>query len=75
MRILALVIALAAPLPAFADIPPPDACNRTGDACSTAPPDYKSPGICVKQKCLRATPNGTVEYDCNRCQPKAPAKK
>jgi len=76
MRKLIVALVLALPLTALADIAPPDTCAKPGDACTTAPPDYKSAGVCVKRKCTRATPRGTVEYDCNRCEAKpAPSKK
>ena len=75
MRTLLLALLLLAPVAARADVPPPDVCGKPGDACTTAPPDYKSPGVCVKQKCSRAVASGTtIEYDCNRCAPKAPPK-
>lgn len=57
-------------LAASADLPPPDSCGKLGEACSTAPPDYKSPGVCTLQRCGHATPSGQVTYDCNRCAPK-----
>jgi hypothetical protein len=72
---LAIVIGLTlVPFAASADIAPPDSCGKVGEACTTAPPDYASPGICTKQRCGRATPNGPIEFDCNRCAPK-PANK
>lgn len=58
---------------ASADVPPPDQCNTAGEACSTAPPDYKSPGTCTAKKCQKALPDGSVEYDCNLCVPSGSA--
>ncbi|MCE7894432.1 MAG: hypothetical protein DYH12_32820, partial [Sorangiineae bacterium PRO1] len=58
---------------ASADVPPPDQCNTAGDACNTAPPDYKSPGTCTAKKCQKALPDGSVEYDCNLCVPSGSA--
>jgi hypothetical protein len=80
MRQIVLFIGLAlgvtlAPLAASADIPPPDSCRVDGDACATAPPDFKSPGVCTKSRCAHDTPDGTTYYsDCNRCDPRPKAK-
>ena len=62
----ALLVALVA-APAIADIPPPDACGREGEACDNAP----GPGVCRKARCGRATPEGSIDYDCLRCRPRA----
>ena len=60
----ALLVALVA-APAVADIPPPDSCGREGEACDNAP----GPGVCRKARCGRATPEGSIDYDCLRCRP------
>jgi hypothetical protein len=52
---------------AAADLANPDVCNAAGEACTTAGPNYDRPGTCTPTKCNRATPNGPVEYDCNKC--------
>ena len=60
--------------PARADVPPPDACNpgdTPGKACNNAGPGYDQPGTCQAAKCLRASPDGSIEYDCVRCTPAA----
>jgi hypothetical protein len=72
MRPIALALALAlgflcAPIAASADVPPPSACDVVDKPCNTAPPDYRSPGVCKKDRCSRATPSGVVSYDCNLC--------
>jgi MYXO-CTERM domain-containing protein len=71
MRALAVALFLLVAASASADIPPPNACQRAGDACDTAGPDYKSKGVCQKQTCSRTLPgpNGpeTRSYDCNLC--------
>ncbi|MBK7582082.1 MAG: PEP-CTERM sorting domain-containing protein [Myxococcales bacterium] len=54
---------------AHADVPPPNGCNTPGASCTTAPPDYKSPGTCVTSKCQKALPDGSIEYDCSLCVP------
>jgi hypothetical protein len=77
MRRFVLVLTLGllvTPFSAGADVPPPDTCGTPGGACSSAPPDYKSPGVCTKQRCSRPSPKGNIEYDCNRCVPKAKPK-
>lgn len=74
---LALVTALAvatfsfASTSARADVPPQDSCQTAGSSCTTAPPDYKSPGICTATKCTKQIgPDGSpYEYDCNLCKP------
>ncbi|MBX3126252.1 MAG: hypothetical protein KF718_06025 [Polyangiaceae bacterium] len=73
-RIASLGALLAASLvvaSASADVPPPDSCNTPGAACNTAPPDFKSPGTCVTQKCQKPGPDGGFEVDCDLCQPNA----
>ena len=74
---LSLLVVVAAT--ARADIPPENACDKPGEACDKAPPDYKSRGVCQTQKCSRQLPgpNGVErhEYDCNLCVPPDPAAK
>jgi hypothetical protein len=78
MRRLVIGLALGltlAPLAASADIPPPDSCRVAGEPCSTAPPDFKSPGVCTQQRCAHDTPDGKTYYsDCNRCDPRPQGK-
>jgi hypothetical protein len=61
---------------ARADIPPEGLCvtEKAGQACDN-PVDAKgkegtSPGVCVQEKCSRATPDGQMSYDCLMCRPK-----
>ena len=75
MRALFALALCLAPVAAQADIAPPDSCGEVGAACTSAPPDYRSPGICTKKTCSRATPNGTHEYECRRCVAQAKPKK
>ncbi len=62
----------------FADIPPADACQAAdvGKACDNATKDGKmdQPGKCQPAKCTRATPSGSMSYDCYLCQATAAAK-
>ncbi len=64
--------------PAFADIPPADACEAADDgkACDNATKGGKmdQPGKCQKDKCTRATPNGSMSYDCYLCKATSAAK-
>jgi MYXO-CTERM domain-containing protein len=67
---LTLVTLLALSTPARADVPPPDACNPSdppGKACSNAGASYDQPGTCQAAKCTRASPDGSITYDCMRC--------
>lgn len=58
--------------PALADIPPADACQAAdvGKACENASADGKMDldGTCQKSKCSRATPSGTMSYECYLCK-------
>lgn len=56
--------------PAFADIPPLDACDaaKIGKPCDNAGNQGDQPGTCQKSTCTRATPGGALTYDCFRCQ-------
>lgn len=58
--------------PAFADIPPADGCQPAdqGKACDNATADGKMDlaGTCEKSKCTRATPSGSMSYDCYLCK-------
>lgn len=58
--------------PAFADIPPADGCQQAdqGKACENATADGKMDlaGTCEKSKCTRATPSGSMSYDCYLCK-------
>jgi hypothetical protein len=64
--------------PAFADIPPADACQaaEAGKACDNATKDGKmdQPGTCQKDTCTRATPSGSMSYDCYLCKATSAAK-
>ncbi len=62
------MVALAA-TPASADVPPPNDCNTPGGGCSTAPPDYQSPGTCTSTTCSKAGPDGGFDVPCNLCLP------
>lgn len=72
MRALAVAVLLLLTVPAAADIPPPNQCDKVGDPCETAGNDYHSKGVCMKQSCSKTLPgpNGpeTRTYDCNLCQ-------
>lgn len=69
---LALAGGLLMTVPARADLAPPDACAEAqlGKACENASVDGKmdQPGTCQKAKCTRATPSGSMEYDCHLCK-------
>lgn len=64
---LVLGAVVVAATPAWADIPPPDACNNVGEECSTAGPQANQPGTCTMAECTRATPQGSMTYECHRC--------
>jgi MYXO-CTERM domain-containing protein len=73
--VIALSLALSGALlaaPAFADIPPADGCQAAdaGKACDNASADGKMDlaGTCQKSKCTRATPSGSMSYDCYLCK-------
>lgn len=53
---------------ARADVPPPDACQTDGKACSNAGPEYNQAGECKQAMCTRATPDGSMTYECLRCE-------
>lgn len=55
--------------PAFADIPPEDACMAAdeGKACDNAGDNADQKGTCKKDSCTRGTPNGPMTYECYRC--------
>jgi MYXO-CTERM domain-containing protein len=65
-------------VPAFADIAPPDACQEADldKACENATVDGKmdQPGTCQKSSCTRATPGGSMTYDCFSCKAGGSAK-
>ncbi len=56
--------------PAFADIPPPDACMQAeeGKACDNAGEAADKPGLCKKDSCTKQTPSGSMTYECYVCQ-------
>jgi hypothetical protein len=58
---------------ALADIPGPDACQEAdvGKACdnaTNADGKMSQPGTCQKATCTRATPSGSMSYDCFACK-------
>lgn len=59
-------------VPARADLAPPDSCAEAdvGKACENASANgmMDQPGTCQKAKCTRATPSGSMEYDCHLCK-------
>lgn len=64
--------ALTLSAPAWADIPPDDVClaQSEGKACNNAIVDDSTatePGTCQKTMCTRATPDGSMTYECHRC--------
>jgi MYXO-CTERM domain-containing protein len=65
------VLTLSAP--AWADVPPDDACfaNSLGQSCRNATDDGKSfqPGVCKEALCTRASRDGSITYACYRCLP------
>jgi MYXO-CTERM domain-containing protein len=65
----ALAVALLA-TPAFADIPPADACMEAdeGKACDNAGEEADQPGVCQADTCTRTTPDGPMTYDCHVCK-------
>ena len=80
--IFAVVLALAGGLlavPARADLAPVDSCDAAdvGKACENALANGKTdlPGTCQKAKCSRATPSGSMEYDCHLCKADSAEKK
>ncbi|MGE0785257.1 MAG: MYXO-CTERM sorting domain-containing protein [Sandaracinaceae bacterium] len=71
---LGIALFALAPSIALADVPPPDICGELGTACTA--PDGQS-GHCAVSTCSRINygpngPDGTAEYECNRCLPGAP---
>lgn len=60
---------------AAADIPPPGLCDteQAGEACDDPVDDagqsVDGPGVCVQEECRRATPDGSMTYDCLMCRP------
>lgn len=73
--VIALFAGLAGALlaaPAFADIPPADACQAAdvGKACENGSADGKMDldGTCQKSKCSRTTPSGPMSYECYLCK-------
>ncbi len=56
--------------PAFADIPPADACMAAdeGEACDNAGENADQAGVCQQDTCTRATPDGPMTYDCFLCK-------
>ncbi len=63
-----LVSLLFVAAPAFADIPAPNACDDEGASCDTAGDNADEPGTCKTSTCSRATPDGTMEYECLLCE-------
>jgi MYXO-CTERM domain-containing protein len=57
-------------VPAFADIPPEDACMAAGEgkACDNAGENGDQAGVCQKDTCTRATPDGPMSYECHVCK-------
>lgn len=64
---------------AFADVAPPDACEaaNVGKACNNATKDgaMDQPGKCEAATCTRATPTGSMSYDCFTCKATSSTKK
>lgn len=56
--------------PAFADIAPEDSCMAAdeGKACDNAGDDGDQLGVCRKDTCTRATPDGPMSYECHSCK-------
>jgi len=71
LSLLAVAGATLLTSPAWADIPPDDVCldGDEGKACDNAegPGGAPQPGICTSTTCTRATPSGSMTYDCYRC--------
>jgi hypothetical protein len=62
--------------PAAADIPPEGSCSagELGQACDNAVDESGKDvgaGVCVADRCQRATPDGPMTYDCVMCRPKS----
>jgi MYXO-CTERM domain-containing protein len=68
---LVLACAFAISAPAFADVPPPDACSGgAGTPCNNAGPNDDQPGICTNEMCTHASPDGgTTMEPCVLCEP------
>jgi MYXO-CTERM domain-containing protein len=54
--------------PARADLPPPDACDEAGEACSNAGDNYDEDGICRERTCTKGPPGQQMSYDCLLCE-------
>ena len=71
LSLLALLGASFMSWPARADVAPPDQCSASdeGKPCDNAlsPADDLVPGTCRATTCKRATPSGSMTYDCFRC--------
>ena len=67
-----VLLGVSSAVPAWADVAPPNECeeSQVGQACDSAIKDGKTdlPGTCQKTTCQRTTPDGTMSYDCYRCQ-------
>jgi len=66
------------PRAAAADIAPPGACQigEIGQACDEAVDEAGTvvgSGVCVAEKCTRASPSGSMAYDCAICRASQPA--
>ena len=57
-------------VPAFADVAPIDACSAdsVGERCDNAGENADALGVCIKDTCSRATPDGPMSYECYVCQ-------
>lgn len=66
------VLGMLLAVPAFADIPPADACVQAdeGKACDNAGKNADEPGVCKQDSCTKQTPDGPMTYDCYLCQAK-----
>jgi MYXO-CTERM domain-containing protein len=75
LSVFVILGALTTSLPAWADIPPDDACfaSNVGQPCdnATGNGDGSQPGICKTATCTRSTADGPMSYACYRCEAEA----
>lgn len=72
VRLSGIVGVLCISQPVWADVAPDDQCleQDVGKPCDNAGNGFE-PGVCAATQCTRATPNGSMTYDCFRCLPSA----
>jgi hypothetical protein len=77
MRNLAYVVVFASVVavgsPAWADLPPPDACTAPGQPCDKAGSAHDQSGTCTMSTCTKTVPSAdggtmSMSYACNLCK-------